>query len=170
MLVIAGTCDYGVIVFLKNMVRRPAQDSGERADDVGAVGIGRLHSRALVVWDSCKMRGQLHGRGGRNPFQNDDGSDGDQRVAGKLFSFGILTCYWGKRGITARGRREERIHGWTHMPRASYGTHCLSDGGTGILVGAGTAVIWANQHMQGRLGGAGQNFGERTRCSRLRRF
>src|SRR5258705_11540139 len=55
---------------------------------------------------------------------------------------------------------EERIPGWTNMPRAYYRDALFVGlGGTGVLVALETAVIWADQHLPGAQAGAAANFG-----------
>src|SRR6267142_4646873 len=79
---IRWTCDYGADrVPEESAFGDRAKDSVETADDVGAVGIGRLHSGASVRGLRAKCAGQLPDG---DPLQNDDGSDGNQCVAGSI--------------------------------------------------------------------------------------
>jgi hypothetical protein len=78
-----------------------------------------------------------------------------------LFSYGFLTLLFGAAwyyGVRALG--EERIPGWTGMPRTYYRDALfIGLGGTAAWVALDAIVKWANQHLPGAQAGAAANFG-----------
>jgi hypothetical protein len=159
MLVIAGLAITALIVFLKNLRSETAR---------------KIPWKRLTMWALWGLAGYILTLGCGDFVQNALGSyrtaiafktmmgvTAISVLLGILFSFGFLTLLMGAAwyyGTRAFG--EERIPGWTHMPRAYYRDALfIGLGGTAILVALEAVVMWANQHLPGAQAGAGANFG-----------
>jgi hypothetical protein len=95
------------------------------------------------------------------PFKTMIGVTAISVLLGVLFSYGFLALLFGMAwyyGTEAFG--EERIPGWTRMPRAYYRDALfVGVGGTAAWVALVAITKWANQHLPGAQAGAGANFG-----------
>jgi hypothetical protein len=95
------------------------------------------------------------------PFKTMIGVTAISLLLGMLFSYGVLTLLFGTAwyyGDLAFG--EERIPGWTRMPRAYYRDALfIGLGGSAAWVGLDAILKWANQHFPGAQAGAPASFG-----------
>src|SRR6267142_3261092 len=150
------TCDYGANRVPEEFAFGDrAKDSVETADDVGAVGIGRLHSGVGVWRLRAKCAGQLPDG---DPFQNDDGSDGDQRVAGNIVFVRILDATTGGSVVLRHAGVRGGADTWvdTHAEGVLPGRFVCRTGRDGRFGGAGNGCDLgepASARSAGRCGG-----------------
>src|SRR6267154_5040670 len=134
---IRWTCDYGADRVPEELAFGDrAKDSVETADDVCAVGIGRLHSGAGVRGVRAKCAGQLPDS---DPFQNNDGSDGNQRVAGNIVFVRILDAATGGSVVLRHAGVRGGADTWmdTHAEGVLPGRFVCRTGRDGRFGGAG---------------------------------
>src|SRR5882762_684787 len=150
------TCDYGADRIPEEFAFGDrAKDSVETADDVGAVGIGRLRSGAGVRGLRAKCAGQLPDG---DPFQNDDGSDGNQRVAGSIVFVRILDAATGSSVVLRHAGVRGGADTWmdTHAAGVLPGRMVCRTGRDGRFGGAGNGCDLgesASARGAGRCGG-----------------
>src|SRR5712671_482469 len=159
MLVIAGLAITVLIVFLKNLRSETARKIPWKRLTMWALWGLAGYVLALACGDF--VQNALGNYRTAIPFKTMMGVTAISVLLGILFTFGFLALLLGAAwyyGTRAFG--EERIPGWTHMPRAYYRDALfIGLGGTAVLVALETAVIWANQHLPGAQAGAAANFG-----------
>jgi hypothetical protein len=158
-LVVAGFGITTLIVFLKNL-----------RSEVGR----RIPWKRLAMWALWGLAGYLLAIAFGDfvqtalsnyktaiPFKTMIGVTAISVLLGILFSYGFLTLLFGAAwyyGNQAFG--EERIPGWTNMPRAYYRDALfIGLGGTAAWVALDAISKWANQHLPGAQAGAAANFG-----------
>jgi membrane protease YdiL (CAAX protease family) len=158
-LVVVGFAITALIVFLKNLRSEIGRSIPwkhlARWSAWGPVGY------VLTVAFGNYVQGTLNSYPTAVPLKAFLGTSAIFTLLGALFSFGLLALLFGMAwyyGTRAFG--EERIPGWTSMPRAYYRDALfIGLGGTAAWVTLDAIVKFANQHLPGAQAGAAANFG-----------
>jgi membrane protease YdiL (CAAX protease family) len=158
-LVVVGFAITALIVFLKNLRSEIGRSIPwkhlARWSAWGPVGY------VLTVAFGNYVQGTLNSYPTAVPLKAFLGTSAIFTLLGALFSFGLLALLFGMAwyyGTRAFG--EERIPGWTSMPRAYYRDALfIGLGGTAAWVALDAIVKFANQHLPGAQAGAAANFG-----------
>jgi hypothetical protein len=158
-LVVAAFGVTALIVFLKNLRSEAGRTIPWKRLAMWA--LWGLAGYVLVVALGDFVQNALGNYRTAIPFKTMMGVTAISVLLGILFSFGVLTLlfgaawYYGKRAFG-----EERIPGWTGMPRAYYRDALfIGLGGTTAWVALESIVSWASQHLPGAQAGAAANFG-----------
>jgi hypothetical protein len=158
-LVVAGFAITALIVFLKNLRSEAARKIPWKRLTMWA--LWGLAGYIVAVAFGDFVQNALSGYRTAIPFKTMMGVTAISVLLGILFSFGFLTLLLGAAwyyGTRAFG--EERIPGWTGMPRAYYRDALFVGlGGTAGWVALETILSWASQHLPGAQAGAAANFG-----------
>jgi membrane protease YdiL (CAAX protease family) len=158
-LVVVGFAITALIVFLKNLRSEIGRSIPwkhlARWSAWGPVGY------VLTVAFGNYVQGTLNSYPTAVPLKAFLGTSAIFTLLGALFSFGLLALLFGMAwyyGTRAFG--EERIPGWTSLPRAYYRDALfIGLGGTAAWVALDAIVKFANQHLPGAQAGAAANFG-----------
>lgn len=158
-LILGGFAITALIVFLKNLRSEAARKIPWKRLTMWALwGLGGY---VLAVGFGDFVQNALSSYRTAIPFKTMMGVTAISVLLGILFSFGFLTLLMGAAwyyGTRAFG--EERIPGWTSMPRAYYRDALfIGLGGTAAWVALETIVNWASQHLPGGQAGAAADFG-----------
>jgi membrane protease YdiL (CAAX protease family) len=158
-LVVAGFGITALIVFLKNL----RSETGRRIPwkRLATWALWGLAGYLLAIAFGDFVQTALSNYKTAIPLKTMIGVTAISVLLGILFSYGFLTLLFGAAwyyGVRALG--EERIPGWTGMPRAYYRDALfIGLGGTAAWVALDAIVKWANQHLPGAQAGAAANFG-----------
>jgi len=158
-LVAAGFAITALIVFLKNLRSEAARKIPWKRLTMWA--LWGLAGYVLALAFGAFVQNALSNYRTAIPFKTMMGVTAISVLLGILFSFGFLTLLLGAAwyyGTRAFG--EERIAGWTNMPRAYYRDALfIGLGGAAAWVALETILSWASQHLPGAQAGAAANFG-----------
>jgi hypothetical protein len=158
-LVAAGFAITALIVFLKNLRSEAARRIPWKRLAMWA--LWGLAGYVLAVAFGNFVQNALSNYRTAIPFKTMVGVSAISVLLGLLFSFGFLTLLFGAAWYYgARAFGEERIPGWTRMPKAYYRDAVFVGlGGMAAWIALDAIVKWANQHLPGTQVGAAANFG-----------
>jgi membrane protease YdiL (CAAX protease family) len=158
-LTVAGFGISALIIFLKNL----RSEIGRRVPwkRLAVWALWGLAGYVLAVTFGDFVETVLSNYKTAIPFKTMIGVSAISVLLGILFSYGFLTLLFGAAWYYGtNGFGEERIPGWTRMPRAYYRDALfIGLGGTATWVALDAISKWANQHLPGAQAGAAANFG-----------